>query len=72
MERAEAFVLGQGFRQVRVRDLEGAARVEVESTDVPRLLEPALGASIIDYLRQLGFASVTLDPAGYRQGGGNS
>ena len=71
VERAEAFVLGQGFRQVRVRDSEGAARVEVESTEVPRLLEPALGSRIIDYLRQLGFASVTLDPAGYRQGGGN-
>ena len=71
VEQAEAFVLGQGFRQVRVRDSEGTARVEVDSTEVPRLLEPELGASIIDYLRQLGFASVTLDPAGYRQGGGN-
>jgi uncharacterized protein len=71
VERAEAFLLGQGFRQVRVRDAEGAARVEVESTEVPRLLEPELGARITDYLRQLGFASVTLDPAGYRQGGGN-
>ncbi len=71
VERAEAFVSGQGFRQVRVRDSEGTARVEVESAEVPRLLEPALGARITDYLRQLGFASVTLDPAGYRQGGGN-
>jgi len=71
VERAEAFLLGQGFRQVRVRDSEGTARVEVESTEVPRLLEPALGARITEYLRQIGFASVTLDPAGYRQGGGN-
>lgn len=72
VERAETFLMEQGFRQVRVRDLHGAARVEVESTDVPRLLEPALGTTITDYLQQLGFASVTLDPAGYRQGGGNS
>jgi len=71
VERAEAFLLGQGFRQVRVRDSDGAARVEVESTEVPRLLEPALGARITEYLRQLGFATVTLDPAGYRRGGGN-
>jgi len=71
VERAEAFLLGQGFRQVRVRDSDGAARVEVESTEVSRLLEPALGASIIHYLQQLGFASVALDPAGYRRGGGN-
>lgn len=71
VERAEAFLLGQGFRQVRVRDSEGAARVEVESTEVPRLLEPTLGARITEHLQELGFASVTLDPAGYRQGGGN-
>ncbi len=71
VERAEAFLLEQGFRQVRVRDSEGAARVEVESTEVSRLLEPTLGARITDYLQQLGFASVTLDPAGYRRGGGN-
>ena len=71
VEQAEAFLLGQGFRQVRVRDADGAARVEVESTEVARLLEPALGARITGYLQQLGFASVTLDPAGYRQGGGN-
>lgn len=71
VERAEAFLLEQGFRQVRVRDSDGTARVEVESSEVPRLLEPALGTTIIEFLRQLGFASVTLDPAGYRQGGGN-
>ncbi len=71
VERAEAFLLERGFRQVRVRDSDGAARVEVDSTEVPRLLEPALGARITDYLRQLGFASVTLDPSGYRRGGGN-
>ena len=71
VERAEAFLLEQGFRQVRVRDLDGAARVEVGSAEVARLLEPALGARITDYLQQLGFAAVTLDPDGYRRGGAN-
>jgi uncharacterized protein len=71
VERAEAFLLEQGFRQVRVRDTDGAARVEVGSSEVPRLLDPALGTTITEFLQQLGFASVTLDPAGYRQGGGN-
>ncbi|MGH7261451.1 MAG: ATP-dependent sacrificial sulfur transferase LarE [Nitrospiraceae bacterium] len=71
VERAEAFLLGQGFRQVRVRDSDGAARVEVDSMEVSRLLEPALGARITEHLLDFGFVSVTLDPAGYRQGGGN-
>lgn len=71
VERAEAFLLGQGFRQVRVRDSDGAARVEVDSTEVPRLLEPAMSAAVTEQLRDLGFATVLLDPAGYRRGGGN-
>jgi len=71
VERAEAFLLEQGFRQVRVRDSEGAARVEVESTEVSRLLEPAMSAAVAEQLRDFGFVSVTLDPAGYRRGGGN-
>jgi len=71
VERAEAFLLGQGFRQVRVRDSKGAARVEVDSSEVPRLLEPVMSAAVTEQLRDFGFASVTLDPTGYRQGGGN-
>ncbi|MEK7294193.1 MAG: TIGR00268 family protein, partial [Nitrospirota bacterium] len=71
VERAEAFLLGKGFRQVRVRDSEGAARVEVDSTEVSRLLEPVMSAAVAEQLRDFGFASVTLDPSGYRRGSGN-
>lgn len=71
VERAEAFLAEQGFLQVRVRDREGAARVEVDREEVARLLEPAMERKVIERLRQLGFADVTLDQAGYRKGGGN-
>nr|MBI3612795.1 ATP-dependent sacrificial sulfur transferase LarE [Nitrospirota bacterium] len=71
VERAEAFLMNQGFLQVRVRDREGAARVEVEPEAIPRLLEPAMRRTVTERLRQFGFAAVTLDPAGYRKGGGN-
>lgn len=71
VERAEAFLMEQGFLQVRVRDREGAARVEVKPEEVSRLLEPAMQRKITEQLRRFGFAAVTLDPAGYRQGGGN-
>jgi uncharacterized protein len=72
VERAEAFLLGQGFRQVRVRDSDGAARVEVDAGELPRLFEPAMRRAVSERLLEFGFATVTLDPAGYRAGGGNS
>jgi len=66
IERAEAFVRSMGFRDVRVRHLEGVARVEVPLPDVARLF--AIEPFIVDHLRGLGFESVALDPRGLRSG----
>jgi uncharacterized protein len=71
IEDAEAFLLGQGFRQVRVRDYAGKARVEVGRDEVDRLLEPVMRQCVILNLTQLGFGEVTLDPTGYRTGSTN-
>ncbi|MFM8552626.1 MAG: ATP-dependent sacrificial sulfur transferase LarE [Nitrospiraceae bacterium] len=71
VERAEAFLMGQGFRQVRVRDKDGAARVEVDTQELARLMEPAMRRTVAERLQQFGFTAVALDPDGYRKGGGN-
>ena len=71
IEQAEAFVLGEGFRQVRVRDYSGNARVEVGPDELERLFQPAVRERITLKLTDLGFGDVTLDPAGYRQGSTN-
>jgi pyridinium-3,5-biscarboxylic acid mononucleotide sulfurtransferase len=71
VEVAEEFLLREGFRQVRVRDHGGNARVEVGQDELARLFEPRMRAHVTRRLGALGFASVTLDPAGYRQGSAN-
>ena len=71
VEVAEEFLLGQGFRQVRVRDHGGNARVEVGQDELARLCEPAMQDQITSRLAALGFATVTLDPTGYCQGSAN-
>jgi pyridinium-3,5-biscarboxylic acid mononucleotide sulfurtransferase len=71
IEQAEAFLLEAGFRQVRVRDHDGRARVEVGQEELRRLFHPATQERVRQRLTDLGFAEVRLDPAGYRQGGGN-
>ena len=71
VEEAEAFLLGEGFRQVRVRDYSGKARVEVGQDELDRLFQPVLRDRVTVRLVELGFGDVTLDPAGYRQGGSN-
>jgi len=68
VERAEALLKEQGFRQCRVRLLADAARIEVEAPDLPRLLEPGARAVVIARFKELGFRFVTLDLEGFRSG----
>jgi pyridinium-3,5-biscarboxylic acid mononucleotide sulfurtransferase len=63
---AEADLRARGFRRVRVRVVGGAARVEVDPGEVERLLAEPMATEIAHALAARGFATVLLDPAGYR------
>jgi len=69
--KAEEYLWSLGFSQVRVRHHDQIARVEVDPEGVHRLLEPDLRAKIVENLKRLGYAYVTLDLAGYRTGSMN-
>ncbi|MBI2078872.1 MAG: ATP-dependent sacrificial sulfur transferase LarE [Euryarchaeota archaeon] len=66
VEAAESLVRGHGFRDLRVRSLDGVARVEVPEGDVARLV--GLRDAIVPTLRGLGFREVVLDARGFRSG----
>jgi len=68
---AEDYLWSLGFSQVRVRHHGQIARVEVDSEGIQRLLDPSLRAQIVENLKRLGYAYVTLDLAGYRTGSMN-
>jgi pyridinium-3,5-biscarboxylic acid mononucleotide sulfurtransferase len=65
VEAAEAVLLRRGFRRVRVRVHGGAARLEVDPTEVARLQAPIVAEEVLAAVRELGFAPVTIDPEGY-------
>ncbi len=54
-------------RQVRVRDIGGAAKIEVEKQMIPRLDDVIFG-QITEKLVMIGFTSVKVDPEGYKPG----
>ena len=68
VERAEDFLLAQGFRQVRVRHHDAVARIETDPEGMKRFGDPHLRRAVVAAFRNLGFRFVTLDLAGYRQG----
>jgi uncharacterized protein len=55
-----------GFRQLRVRFHDTIARLEVEVSELPRMLE--VRDEVVALGKRLGFAYVALDLAGFRSG----
>jgi len=55
-------------RQVRIRDLDGEARIEVDQNEINLLSDSKKISTLIHYLKKFGFKSVFIDPEGYRPG----
>jgi pyridinium-3,5-biscarboxylic acid mononucleotide sulfurtransferase len=72
IERAESALRSLGFRQFRVRAHGELARIELAQDELSRGLDPAVAPQLAARLKSLGFAFVTLDLEGYRQGSLNS
>jgi len=72
IERAEAVLRLLGFHQFRVRVHGEVARIELAPEELARGLEVEMAQHMSARLKELGFAFVTLDLEGYRQGSLNS
>jgi len=68
VERGEAALRTLGFRQFRVRLHDKLARVELAPDEMARALNSEMAAAMAQSLKAAGFAYVSLDLEGYRQG----
>ena len=57
-----------GINQVRVRDFDGIAKIEVEKNDLGLFSNKTKLNEITSKLEQIGFKSVLIDPEGYKSG----
>src|SRR6516165_478872 len=71
VEKGEAALRSLGFRQFRVRLHDKLARIELAPDEMHRALTPQMAADMAAALKEAGFAYVTLDLEGYRQGSFN-
>jgi len=55
-------------RQVRVRDLDGVAKIEVEQNNISLLNNKRQMKELSKKFQMIGFSSVTIDPDGYKTG----
>jgi uncharacterized protein len=71
IEEAEEFLRGLGFQEVRVRDHDMVARIEVNEKEINLLLTPENRRLVSEKLKFLGYSFVSLDLDGYRMGSMN-
>ena len=69
--KAEKLLRDLGFRQLRVRHHDKIARIEVERSELPRLIDEEISRQVTDGLRDIGYLYVTVDLQGYRMGSMN-
>lgn len=68
IELAEDVLADYGFRQFRVRDHDGLARIEIGSDELSRIFDAERLRAIAREIKRAGFRRVTVDLLGYRTG----
>ncbi len=71
VDKAERFLRGLNFKQVRVRHHGEIARIELEKKDIGTFISKGLMDKVVKKFKELGFLYVTLDLEGYRTGSMN-
>ncbi|HOP94955.1 MAG TPA: ATP-dependent sacrificial sulfur transferase LarE [Dictyoglomaceae bacterium] len=71
IEEGEEFLRDLGIRQVRVRDYNNTARIEIEEKYFEIVLNDKFREKIINKFKELGYTFITLDLEGYRTGSMN-
>ena len=71
IETAEAFLRSLGLRQLRVRHHGPLARIELDEDGLAAVMRDDRRQAVVSRLKDLGFAYVTLDLAGFRSGSMN-
>ena len=56
------------IQQVRVRDIDGTARIEVEPENINMLNSTKIKNELFSQFRMIGFSKIEIDPRGYRSG----
>ena len=71
IEAAEMFLRSLGLRQLRVRHHGQVARIELDESGMMVLMNGGRRNAVVNRFKELGFAYVTLDLAGFRSGSMN-
>ncbi|MBO4377227.1 MAG: ATP-dependent sacrificial sulfur transferase LarE [Lachnospiraceae bacterium] len=72
IDKAEQFLIENGFPEERVRIHGNLARIEVPAKDIERLSKDEMREAIYKKFKEIGFLYVTIDIHGYKMGSMNA
>lgn len=68
IDQAEDYLKSLGLITLRVRHHGDTARIEIPSSDIPKITEEITRQKIVDKFKQIGFKYISLDLQGFRSG----
>ncbi len=68
VDKAENFLADQGFRNIRARHQGETVNIEVDPTQIPKLLDSPTRKVVEEYMTSIGYEQIQIDPEGYRRG----
>jgi uncharacterized protein len=71
VEETESYLAQNGFRQFRVRHHGAVARIEVDLSDLRKMMDKTLREKIVERFKEIGFLHIALDLEGYITGSMN-
>jgi uncharacterized protein len=68
IDKAEAYIMSKGIKNVRVRHHDKLARIEVEVNELDKFFDIEFMSDVDNKLKEFGFKYVSLDLSGYKTG----
>ncbi|MGB9745962.1 MAG: ATP-dependent sacrificial sulfur transferase LarE [Bacteroidales bacterium] len=68
VDQAETYLSSLGFHNIRARHTGKSVKIEVDPSEVDRLLSPEIRIPLVQYFREIGYTNISVDLEGYRSG----
>jgi len=68
VDQAETYLSTLGFHNIRARHSGKSVKIEVDPSEVDRLLSPEIRIPLLHFFKEIGYTTISVDLEGYQPG----
>jgi len=68
VDQAETYLSSLGFHNIRARHSGKSVKIEVDPSEVDRLLSPEIRIPLLQFFKEIGYTTISVDLEGYQPG----